>query len=240
MKIDRVLMSCDDNPLYVDFWEPVSKVWTEKMGIVPTLLYFGTGTPSERYGEVVKFEDKSKHPSYLKTLWSRYWYPSTCPDMVFCISDIDMIPLNKHYFTDTIESIPNTAYVNLVEHMPLPSCYHVAKGKLFKYALELPDSFEESLDLVSAPDLAVGHPEFDFPHWGSDEVYATRMIVSKFRSGTIDFRVVSRKPYEGRLDRSNWNYDAKNISSGRYLDCHSIRPYSTHREEIDKLIEMIP
>jgi hypothetical protein len=160
--------------------------------------------------------------------------------MVFCISDIDMIPLNKQYFTDWIESIPDTTYVNLVNNHPIPSCYHVAKGKLFKYALELPDSFEESLDLVSTSGLAVGHPEFDFPQWGSDEVYATRMIVEKVQSKTIDFRVFLRKPHEGRIDRSNWNYDPKNVRSGGYLDCHSIRPYSTHKEEIDKLIMEIP
>ena len=240
MKIDRVLMSCDDNPLYYDFWEPVSRVWSEKMGIVPVLLYFGSNSPSEKYGEVVHMDGASKHPSYLRTLWSRYWYPSTNPEQVFCTSDIDMFPLNRDYFTTAIDSIPDSAYVHLVEHLPLASCYHVAKGKLFAKALELPTSFEESLDVLSAAGVATGHPEFDFAQWGSDEAYATNMIIPKVRSGKIDLRVVRRKPYQGRLDRINWNYIADDVRSGRYLDCHSIRPYNTHKEAIEKVLECIP
>ncbi len=239
MKIDRVLMSCDDNPLYYDFWEPVSKVWTEKIGITPVLLYFGTNSPSQKYGEVVHMDVDSKHPSYLRTLWSRYWYPSTKPEQVFCISDIDMIPLNKDYFTTIIDPIPDSTYVHLVDHLPLPSCYHVAKGKLFAKALELPTSFEESLDVLSAAGVGTGHPEFEFAQWGSDEAYATNMIISKHRSRKIDLKVVNRKPYQGRLDRSNWNYDPNDVCMGRYLDCHSIRPYADHKEEIEKLIGCI-
>ncbi len=36
-----IIMSCDDNPYYFDFWEPVSYVWKEKMGHTPVLAHFG-------------------------------------------------------------------------------------------------------------------------------------------------------------------------------------------------------
>ena len=50
MKIDKVLVSADDNPLYLDFWESCSRVWKEKMGLDPVLLYFGRENPTEKHG----------------------------------------------------------------------------------------------------------------------------------------------------------------------------------------------
>lgn len=34
-------MSCDSNPFYLDFWEPVSRIWKKKFGIHPYLFFVG-------------------------------------------------------------------------------------------------------------------------------------------------------------------------------------------------------
>ena len=33
MKIDKVIMSCDDKRYYLDFWPLVSKVWKQKFNL---------------------------------------------------------------------------------------------------------------------------------------------------------------------------------------------------------------
>lgn len=240
MKIDRVLLSSDDNPMYFDFWEPISRVWNEKFGIIPTLLYFGNGNPSEKYGEVVRFDSKSKHSSHLRTLWSRYWYPSTQPEKVFCIGDIDMIPISKAYFIDSIQDIPEDYYVHLMpNHLPMPSCYHVATGKLFKEVLDLPNTFEESLDLVWDANFGADHPQFGFSRWGSDEQFATMKINQKVSAKLVNLKSIDRPP-NSRIDRSNWSYTVEDVRRGKYVDSHSIRPYKENKEEIDRLISLIP
>jgi len=42
MKIDRVILSVDNNPTYRVFWNIVSKIWKEKFNINPTLFFHGT------------------------------------------------------------------------------------------------------------------------------------------------------------------------------------------------------
>jgi hypothetical protein len=37
LKIDRVILSTDNNPDYIQFWPIVSRVWQEYIGIKPTL-----------------------------------------------------------------------------------------------------------------------------------------------------------------------------------------------------------
>ena len=39
MKIDIAIHSSDSNPLYLDFWESVSRAWKTKIGIEPVLIY---------------------------------------------------------------------------------------------------------------------------------------------------------------------------------------------------------
>jgi len=48
----KVIMSCDDNPYYLDFWPLVSWVWKEKMGIEPVLVHVGEKEPSAEHGQV--------------------------------------------------------------------------------------------------------------------------------------------------------------------------------------------
>lgn len=47
-------------------------------------------------------------PVYLQCLWVRYWIPSQYPDTVCMISDIDMFPISKNYFLESIRDIPDT------------------------------------------------------------------------------------------------------------------------------------
>ena len=39
MKIDYVLVGTNDNPLYLDFWPVISKVWKTVFNITPVLGY---------------------------------------------------------------------------------------------------------------------------------------------------------------------------------------------------------
>ena len=38
MKLDYVLMGSNENPLYLDFWPVVSKVWKELFNITPLMV----------------------------------------------------------------------------------------------------------------------------------------------------------------------------------------------------------
>ena len=59
MKINYVLLSSDENPLYLDFWPIVSKFWLEKFKITPILGLISdkdTSLIKNEYGFVKKFK----------------------------------------------------------------------------------------------------------------------------------------------------------------------------------------
>ena len=245
MKIDLVIHSSDSNPFYLDFWPLVSRVWKEGFGLEPILLYIDENHDipiSEAYGKVIKMKPVPNVPKYLQCLWIRYWYPSQVPDSVCMISDIDMFPVSKNYFIRQIVGIPDTKYVHLnPSHEFLPSCYHIAKGSLFKEVLNLEPTWEESVTALHNREL--GHNCFDGTNpilkdklqWGSDEEYATR----KIRGYPDQSLFVMIHRTHQRIDRSHWVYSIANIRRDVYADSHSIRPYSAYKGEVDWLVNIL-
>ncbi len=237
MKIDYALVACDDNPMYLDFWPVVAKLW-KRLDIMPVLLYFGNGHISNEGGIVIPMPKTEDLP--LATCWARYWFPSQWPDKTFIISDIDMLPFSKWYFVDQLKDIDENEYVHLnpcIEtYTRLPSCYHVAKGYKFKEFLNLHNTFEESFNFLRSRDYM---NESDFKstgvrQWCYDEFYASELLANK------QVKLIKRDGGESghRIDRTDWHYNEHNMEY--YYDSHSIRPYSENTYEINKLIKLLP
>lgn len=244
LAIEKVVMSADGNPLYLDFWPVVSKVWKLKFGIEPVLLFFGDKSihnVSEEYGKVVEFPVIPDVPVYLQALWSRYWYLQTEPETVFTISDIDMIPLARSYFVDLVSGFSNDSYLHInpviQRNGGLPSCYHIAKGRVFSDVLELDSEWERSVRFLNG--LNVGtDPGNGCMNWFADEKYAGDKLLAKIVS---DSRIVFAHRDGGqnghRIDRLDWRFDLQAVREERYYDCHCPRPFSENREDIERIVE---
>lgn len=243
MKIDYAIMSCDNNPLYVDFWEPISKVWKLKFNIHPILLLISDEILpiSTKYGDIIRINYNDDFPSYIQAQWARYWYLARCNDCVGIISDIDMIPLSRKYFIDKIKDIPNDHYVHLnpcLDTYPrIPGCYHVCGGKLFREIMEIPEHFDESLNKIIR--LTGNNSRFKhFQYWFSDENYTTQQLIKYKLKENLHFLKREDGQNGFRIDRTNFQYDPELLKKEYYYDCHSIRPYKQYKNEIDKLISI--
>lgn len=247
MKIDFVIHSSNSNPMYLDFWPLVSKVWTLRFGIRPLLIYIDEdhSIPIDTtYGGVLKMKPIPDIPVYLQCLWVRYWMPTQFPDKVCMISDIDMFPISKSYFIDTIAGVPDDKYVHLYTCSDyLPSCYHVAKGALFKKVLGMPESWEDALRMIHAQKVNPNDYNKslafldDKPQWGVDEAYATH-CVREYADRSI-FVFVNRT--HKRIDRDKWEWTEDELIADTYADSHSLRPYGDpeNRARIDRLLEVL-
>lgn len=242
MKIDYAVVSSDDNPLYLGFWDTISKAW-HKLDIEPILLYFGNNPPISKYGKVIPmnvYENLS-----ITTCWARYWWVCQQSEKISIISDIDMIPLSRWYFVEQIEKYEENKYLHLnpcIEtYSRLPSCYHVASGKVFSDFLDLKISFTDSLSLLLAKKY--NNKECFLPgsgneFWCYDEFYATDKILNKHDDRFVP---INRNGGQSghRIDRTDWNYDEQKLKDGYYYDCHSLRPYLEHKNSIDKICKIL-
>lgn len=241
MKIQKVIHSSNSNPLYLDFWPIVSKVWKRFFNIEPILLYLNDNPDvniSSEFGPVVRINPLPNIPIELQTLWIRYWFPLTDPECVFMISDIDMIPLSKKYFVDNISNYSDDCYLHINPCIDtyglIPSCYHIAKGKKFEQVLQLDDFFEKDITKVMNFDTSYSNG------WFNDEKYATHKINEYLKSNN-DLILIPRDGGQNghRIDRSFWRYDSNLLKQQFYYDSHSIRPYTDFKEHIDSLCETL-
>ena len=109
MKVDRVILSSNNSKVYYDFWNPLSKVYKEKFGIIPTLIWVGTeeeknnaGISSE-YGEVIVVDPNPNYTIPSQCPWALFWATQFFQEEVCFICGIDEVPLSGMFFKDIIK-----------------------------------------------------------------------------------------------------------------------------------------
>jgi len=237
IKIDRVIVASDTNPMYLDFWPIIAHAWT-RLGIRPTLALIADENVKvdESIGDVIRFKPIPGINSGFYAQTIRLLLPIFFEQEVSIISDIDMIPISTHYFTHLIPQVPDDKFVVYrdIAYGPnasqYPMCYNAAKGSTFKEVFGI-NSLDEIPGLIHSWFKQYGGS------WSTDEIvlfnYLNQWTYFKTRCIKLGLTV------ERRIDRSWWHYDENLLKQDYYIDCHSIRPYLAHKAEIDKLARLI-
>ena len=100
MKIDYVFIGSDLNPMYLDFWPLVSRIWREVFNMMPVLGLI-CDEDSDLYddwcGLVKRFKAVEGINTGLQSQIVRLFMPKFLEGNIL-LSDIDMAPLSKDYF----------------------------------------------------------------------------------------------------------------------------------------------
>lgn len=237
MKIDFAIVSTDDNTLYSEFWPVVENLWVNLVGIKPILVKISD------VNEIIHNNNSIIHnikkidgvDTGLQSQIARMFVTKYYKDSVCLTSDIDMLPLSKNYFTSDIETLDNDSMVIFSsdaydQSNRYPICYNAAKGSLFSEILQLDVSFEEYCKKLL---------EFDWG-WGTDELYFGKMVnLYQNQNKIIKLKRGWRNGFaNNRLDRQSWKYNPNSLST-QFIDSHSLRPYSEHKSQIDKIVNLV-
>jgi hypothetical protein len=233
MKIDIVTMSTNNNPLYYEFWEPVSKVWKTKFNIHPVLAFVGNNKieMSQKFGDVIYLPSIKGIADYILAAWARFYIIKFFPDNICMETDIDIAPLSHKYFINDIAHLDDDCYHNLDFGIynkgdnniwktrfdkVVSGCYHIAKGSLFQKVCNFSDSWKHEmlkLDAMKFPiPFAYSTPT---PKWALDELYITQLLRE-----TIDLfpdiKIITKNNnYDvPNVDRSDWKYDPELVKQG--------------------------
>lgn len=239
MKIDRVILSSDNNPTYLPFWPLAAQAWQKKIGVRPTLALIATKDVEvdETFGDVIRFEPIEGVPNGLYAQVIRILLPCFFEDDVCIISDIDMFPMNKDYFVKSVEKFPDDVFVTFRDQADsyytsnniYPMCYNVAKGKVFKEILGL-NSLEE------IPEIVKKWASYNLG-WNTDEIILGRYLNSWSEKDSRFVKLGQR--VTRRLDRIYWFYYDWLVEQNWYIDVAPLRPYSQYKDEIDRIAKLM-
>lgn len=237
MKIEYAIVSSNKNQMYLDFWPIVKYLWINIINIKPVLVLISERDLITDNGDHIIHEIKSVDgvDTGFQSQISRMYVTKFYSDKVCITSDIDMLPLSKEYFNNIANDFSDDSLCILssdaYKEIRYPICYNVAKGSTFNEILKMDCTFDDYCKRLLSFNQG----------WDTDELYFGKCVYEFNDKSRI--KLLSRGWTNGianhRIDRVRWVYDTNLLKSGRYIDSHSLRPYSIYKEEIRKLINIL-
>ena len=256
MKIDRVILSTNANPAYSDFWPIVAKAW-QKWGIKPTLAFICDRKIKldETLGDVIKFEPIQEIPISIQTQTIRLLIPCLFKNDVCIISDIDVLPISKKYFINSIVDVPNDKFViyndthTSCDILISPMCFNAAQGKIFQEIFkinnkeEIPKTIKywwNELTLKKLPLLSsifakdkIKFETISFLKSTDERMLALHLQKwPEFSRNTVNLGY----HHDRIIDKNCWKYDTKLLKDEFYTWAHLPLPYKNHKKLNDQLL----
>jgi hypothetical protein len=231
MKVDYAVISSDNNPLYKDFYPIVAKRWFD-LGIKTYYVNITDNDSLEQteFGIIHNIKKIKNIPSSFQSQVVRIFVANFI-DANLLMSDIDMLPINGDYYNQYNNEF-NGENIILFSGQPyndtpyFPMCYVLASSKILKSVLGFSKvSFEKYCKKLA---------EYYTIKWNADEHF----VYDMFKQHPNILKIKNRD-FSRRIDRVYWHYDINKLKQGYYIDSHMLRPYSLHREQIDKLVNDI-
>lgn len=241
MLLDTCIVSCDLNPLYLEFWPIVHKVWTKLIGIQVKLILIANEIPENlpHQEDIILFKPIPGIIDAFIAQNIRLLYPCILPSKNgIIISDMDIIPMNKSYYVDNIKSISSDKFVcyrDIFKINQYPICFNVATPKVWRGIFKVGSIDNINSTLKKWWKMASTKKKYKRGYmWGFDQEILFKKIQphKKYFVGLKDNQTKFQ-----RLDRID--NDITNLSSVKlkkikrkfYSDYHMLRPLNKYEKE---------
>jgi hypothetical protein len=246
MKLGTILTACDLNPLYSEFIPNFIKAWNilfPLADVVIVLIADEIPDNLKQYEKNVKlFKPLENMHTAFQSQCIRLLYPRFIErNEGVLITDMDMLPMNRSYYVDSIENISEDTFVTYRCVCPtwnLPMCYNIATPKVWQEMFGN-DTIESILQTWYLSTIYDG--QHGGKGWGTDQA----ILLEKFnsRDGKKVMLNDSITKYN-RLNRHDSIFNdlqrlEKLIQSNHYSDYHCWRPYSQYKEHNDFILECL-
>jgi hypothetical protein len=254
MRLSHVVIACDLNPDYLEFWPLTSQAWEEIVGIEPLLLVIGDEKAVPRK---LRVDDRVRiippvagvHTAF-QAQCIRLLYPALMETSGgVLISDIDLFPLIPGYFHQPVRRLDERHFITYrdarLNRREVAIAYNAAR----------PETWAEIFDVTSLDDVLThlaewaARVEYDGVHGGAGWYTDQHILYEKLVAWTAapDRLWMLDDVYCGyqRLDRMELIHEAglephrqRGIRSMKYSDYNCLVPYRAHQEVNDLVLEL--
>jgi hypothetical protein len=258
--IDQIILSANEDPMYVEFWEPVATAYKKIFPDVKIHLAFLTNrgeddelvTHFRKFGKVTLFKPVPDVQEFAQAKLIRFILAAEQGKDVCYIDDIDLFPLKKSFITaktslrkkDHLLCVGGEVYNN-------NGCYPVsqmtAEGYVWKKFTNPWDvSYEKLIELyLSIPVLFDPREDLNIPlDFEKDSYFSDERFLRKLlRLNPVDILELPRGYdhfMEATLDRYDWKqFDQEKLDNHGYENAHGRRPYGKYKSDYEPLIKYI-
>jgi len=255
MKIDFVLTAGNLNHHYLQLFPLVHQVWKKRFNLDCYLVFIGTSEtlPNylENYQEFIYFFNpiENLHDIFVAQV-IRLLYPILFPEKTILITDLDILPVKKSYFINSIEYIHQDTFITFTERYQKQEmyaiCYNIAKGKIYGDLFELKEEERNLKGIISFLKLWY-NPEYDGKKncqgWYTDqkqlfksfEKYSGKKLILKDKE--IGFNRLNNRAKDKEEIIKNFKEILNNLEN--YSDIHCIKPFSKTKKYLEKIVKKL-
>lgn len=267
--IDQIILSCNEDPIYREFWPLTARAYKKLLPDVNVHLAFLTNRTEDdpmvqemrKYGNVTLFRPVADIPEFGQAKMIRFILASEQGCDTCYVDDIDLIPLSKDFINDPVyRRPPNTLLCVGAEVYGWEGCCpvsqmtaegHVWRQLINKNNLSYHDLIHSwtgyfydirekiNIDQVQTKD------GFKDDRYFSDE----RLIRRLLRENPVPIINIKRG-YDNFLDATidratvnsktnKWDWNRQKLFGGGYVNVHGARPVSAFKMDYKLIMEYI-
>lgn len=151
MHISKIILSSDENELYLQFWPIACAMWTRAFRIQPVLAFLTDRQDDDpllnelrQHGVVIPIRPLDFHdsgiPVSIQAKVIRMFMATQFVEDTVLLGDIDILPINVFPFLQNLSKLPDNhivtfganAYESTADHGKFPMNYLVAHGSVFR------------------------------------------------------------------------------------------------------------
>jgi len=226
----------NDNPLYLDFIPIFVETWKLLYpNVCVKIILIAEKIPDE-YSDweknIILFEPLEGVSTAFISQYIRLLYPCIMNyENGVMITDMDMLPMNRTYYTENIKSYDNTKFIYMRENVcfsdkQIAMCYNVAVPRVWRdiFGVQSVTDIRECIKQVHGAGVK----------WFTDQLTLYEKVM-EWHARTNNF-VCLKESETGfkRLDRNTFYLNdytlMRDISTGKYSDYHCYRPMSVYKD----------
>ena len=238
---DRVVVSSDDSPAFLNFWPCVSQAWQKFFDMKPTLALVTNKTATDplfdklrKYGDVFAVPYFEGIPIQNQAKIARFLVASKMGDEVCMIEDIDTVPLQRTFFVDRLKerraehilAVGHEVLANTVDSGKFPISNITTEGHNFQKLFNPNNLDHESLLKSYIGMRVVDHKENianPADHFSDESMI--RGLIHKHKLHNMVQKVERGADiHQDWIDRSWWGIDKDKLNAGQYILCNFLRP----------------
>tara|TARA_B110000259_G_scaffold169646_2_gene199713 strand:+ start:5545 stop:6312 length:768 start_codon:yes stop_codon:yes gene_type:complete len=255
MRLTNVLTATDTNPLYYKFVPIFVKTWKKLFPDINIhiILISDTMIPElEPYSKYIKlFPPIPNVKSSFIAQNIRLLYPCLIKsEGGILITDMDIIPMNRDYYTEPIKNISDDKFVcyrqlECVGKNEMVICYNIAHRNVWRsvFSIKTEADIVYMIQTVLYNNMEfVGHKEM--PFWITDQLYLFNSTQNWNKNVNVNKLVILNDNFckFKRLDRGNFPNStvlSNSIQTGQYSDYHMCRPYDKYKQINDNIVNLL-
>jgi len=248
MKLDCVLTSVNEKPLYLDFVPIYIKTWNKLYPDVDVkIILIAKNIPDNLLSfkkNIILFEPIENVVTSFTSQFIRLLYPCILNyKNGVLITDIDMLPMNNTYYTKHIIKYDNDKFIyyrgnTCFQNKQIAMCYNVATPEIWKEIFKI-NSLDDIVNYIKniSDENKIKSGQANIG-WFLDQLTLYNKVFEwnkktnrfvRLNENQTKFKRLSPGRARNKLDISNVNI-RNNISAGNYTDYHCCRPMSRYHD----------